>query len=110
MIPKPSSAHSAGEHVSHYRQFLSILSWNTQVRVISSCAKEALGYKGIAMTLRYSHLSPEYQQGVVELLDEKSTDSKTDTAVFGDKLSEVRFANRLNQVKFTMHVEANGVR
>jgi site-specific recombinase XerD len=44
--------------------------------------QEALGHKGIAMTLRYSHLSPEYQQGVVELLDEKPTDSKTGTTAF----------------------------
>ncbi|HEY2456326.1 MAG TPA: site-specific integrase, partial [Candidatus Acidoferrum sp.] len=47
--------------------------------------QEALGHKGIAMTLRYSHLSPEYQQGVVELLDEKPTDSKTDTVIFRER-------------------------
>jgi len=32
--------------------------------------QEFLGHKSLAMTMRYAHLSHEYQLGVVELLDE----------------------------------------
>lgn len=40
--------------------------------------QEFLGHKSLAMTMRYAHLSHEYQLGVVELLDEP-TDTTTDT-------------------------------
>jgi site-specific recombinase XerD len=41
--------------------------------------QEFLGHKSLTMTLRYAHLSHEYQLGVVELLDEP-TDTTTDTS------------------------------
>jgi site-specific recombinase XerD len=49
--------------------------------------QEALGHKGIAMTVRYAHLSPDYQLEAVERLAEFSsslspecpTDTRTDT-------------------------------
>jgi hypothetical protein len=45
----------------------------------------ALGHKGIAMTLGYSHLSREYEQGAVELLNEKPNDTTTDTCNSGGR-------------------------
>ena len=49
--------------------------------------QEALGHKSIAMTVRYSHLSPDYQLAAVERLvprpphaaPESPTDTTTDT-------------------------------
>ena len=49
--------------------------------------QEALGHKSIAMTVRYSHLSPDFLQDIVEKLvppefeteDENRTDTRTDT-------------------------------
>lgn len=42
--------------------------------------QEFLGHKSLAMTMRYAHLSHEYQLGVVDLLDgRESTDTRTDT-------------------------------
>ena len=49
--------------------------------------QEALGHKSIAMTVRYSHLSPDFLQDIVDKLvppefeteDEKPTDTRTDT-------------------------------
>ena len=43
--------------------------------------QELLGHKGIAMTLRYSHLAPGHMQEAVDKLvpPEKRTDTKTDT-------------------------------
>ena len=41
--------------------------------------KELLGHKTLAMTLRYSYLSPTHQRQVVERLTPGETDTKTDT-------------------------------
>lgn len=51
-----------------------------RIRVI----QEALGHKGIAMTVRYSHLSPDRVQDAVDKLapqpaDEQSTQTDTPT-------------------------------
>ena len=32
-------------------------------------AAEAMGHKTISMVMRYAHLSPDFQQGTVDLLD-----------------------------------------
>jgi site-specific recombinase XerD len=52
--------------------------------------QDALGHKSIAMTVRYSHLSPEFLLDVVDRLvpkpagavSESSTDTTTDTGAF----------------------------
>jgi hypothetical protein len=51
--------------------------------------QEALGHKSIAMTVRYSHLSPDFQLEAVERLVPASqrspgepSDTATDTGVF----------------------------
>jgi hypothetical protein len=47
--------------------------------------QDALGHKSIAMTVRYSHLSPDYQLDVLERLvpNARATHSElTDTSVF----------------------------
>ncbi|MEE8219871.1 MAG: tyrosine-type recombinase/integrase, partial [bacterium] len=41
---------------------------------------EALGHKGVRMTLRYAHLSPDYMKGVVQLLDQTATKTATPSA------------------------------
>ena len=38
---------------------------------------EALGHKGVKMTLRYAHLSPDYMKGVVQRLDQTATKTAT---------------------------------
>ena len=43
-------------------------------------AQGALGYKTIALTQRYSHLSPEHQLNAVQRLVNKPTDTTTDTS------------------------------
>lgn len=44
-------------------------------------ATEAMGHKTISMVMRYAHLSPDFQQGTVDLLDSfgKRTDTATST-------------------------------
>ncbi len=41
--------------------------------------QELLGHKTLAMTLRYSHLSPAHQLDAVQRLNRKATDTTTDT-------------------------------
>ena len=41
--------------------------------------QELMGHKTIAMTLRYSHLSPAHQLDAVQPLNAKPTDTTTDT-------------------------------
>ena len=47
--------------------------------------QELLGHKTLAMTLRYSHLSPEHQLDAVQRLNRKPTDTATDTEQVADK-------------------------
>jgi integrase len=62
--------------------------------------QEALGHKSIAMTVRYSHLLPEYQLDAVERLvpkpaeaaSEEPTDTTTDTKPPAPELVEVAYA------------------
>jgi len=54
--------------------------------------QEFLGHKTLAMTMRYGHLSHEYQLGVVELLDSPS-DTTTDTEHLGDFREEAMHVN-----------------
>jgi integrase len=42
--------------------------------------QEVLGHKTIAMTLRYSHLSPQHRLEALQRLDRRPTDTATDTA------------------------------
>jgi hypothetical protein len=48
-----------------------------------SSAQEALGHKSIAMTVRYSHLSPDFLQDAVDRLappqEEEPAENRTDT-------------------------------
>jgi len=61
--------------------------------------QEALGHKSIAMTVRYSHLSPEYQLDAVERLvpkpaeatSEEATDTTTDTKPPAPEMAEVAY-------------------
>jgi integrase-like protein len=41
--------------------------------------QELMGHQSIDMTLRYSHLSPSHQLEAVQRLDEKPSDTRTDT-------------------------------
>jgi len=47
--------------------------------------QELLGHKTLAMTLRYSHLSPEHQLDAVQRLNRTPTDTTTDTKVEANK-------------------------
>jgi site-specific recombinase XerC len=61
--------------------------------------QEALGHKSIAMTVPYSHLSPEYQLDAVERLVPKpraslfaeETDTTTDTKPFCTEKAELAY-------------------
>jgi len=47
--------------------------------------QELMGHKTLAMTLRYSHLSPAHQLDAVQRLNRKPTDTATDTAADAKK-------------------------
>jgi len=47
--------------------------------------QELLGHKTLAMTLRYSHLSPAHQLEAAQRLNAQPTDTKTDTTTFAAK-------------------------
>jgi hypothetical protein len=54
--------------------------------------QELLGHKTIAMTVRYSHLTPKHTLIAVERLDAaigNSTDTTTDTTVFEQTTAQV---------------------
>ena len=49
--------------------------------------QELMGHKGIAMTLRYSHLSPAHQLEAVQRLSRKPTGTTTGTEVEAAKVA-----------------------
>lgn len=63
--------------------------------------QEALGHKSIAMTVRYSHLSPDYQLAAVERLVAPAprpvsgtpTDTTTDTKASEQEVQKPRHVN-----------------
>jgi hypothetical protein len=47
--------------------------------------QELMGHKTLAMTLRYSHLSPGHQLNAVQRLSAKPSDTSTDTSAEREK-------------------------
>ena len=59
--------------------------------------QDALGHKSVAMTVRYSHLAPDFLQDVVDKLvpkpaeaaSDEPTDTTTDTGAISPEVAEV---------------------
>lgn len=60
--------------------------------------QEALGHKSIAMTVRYSHLSPDFIQDAVDRLappqEDESVESRTDTTTDTSELAAMEAGSK----------------
>jgi hypothetical protein len=72
--------------------------WVSPTGIRIRAIQEALGHKSIAMTVRYSHLSPDFIQDAVDRLappqEEESAENRTDTTTDTSELESMETGSK----------------
>ena len=72
--------------------------WVSPTGIRIRAIQEVLGHKSIAMTVRYSHLSPDFIQDAVDRLappqEEESAENRTDTTTDTSELESMETGSK----------------